>query len=84
MAYFQFFFLIELVYEDGKGNVIDKSSRFVIEMDDDKENYPLDPIIDYDAYTAVMPPEKSKDRHRQVWAKFTSKGSKRNKRKEVR
>lgn len=46
------------VYEDGRGNAVDESGNFVLEMDIDHDNYPLDPVTDYDMYNELKPPER--------------------------
>ncbi|KAI8338275.1 hypothetical protein BC941DRAFT_335222, partial [Chlamydoabsidia padenii] len=48
------------VYEDGFKSVIDESGHHVLDMDVDKDNYPLDPITDYDKYMALKPTEREK------------------------
>lgn len=52
---------MSFVYEDGHGNAVDGVGRHVLDMDVDDDNYPLDPVTDYDAYTAGKPLERPKN-----------------------
>jgi hypothetical protein len=50
----------QFLFEDGKGNLLKEEGKqvFVLEMEVDKVEYPLENITDYDKYMDQKPPEK--------------------------